>query len=32
MNIVNENFFDTLTIKVEADEAELILKRAMTLR
>ena len=28
INIVNENFFDTLTIKVEADEAELILKRA----
>ena len=28
INIVNENFFDTLTIKVNADEAELILKRA----
>ena len=28
INIVNENFFDTLTIKVEAEEAELILKRA----
>ena len=28
INIVNENFFDTLTIKVEADEAELIIKRA----
>jgi len=28
INIVNENFFDTLTIKVEADEADLILKRA----
>ena len=28
VNIVNKNFFDTLTIKVEADEAELILKRA----
>ena len=28
INIVNANFFDTLTIKVEAEEAELILKRA----
>ena len=28
INIINENFFDTLTIKVEAEEAELILKRA----
>ena len=28
IDIVNENFFDTLTIKIEADEAEPILKRA----